>query len=211
VSNQECSIEQGVRVKLSGVVSAHSQSPNCSTSQVWKEILTSSFVETRFQNVLKRATLLQRTSWFWHRECSTELCDRAVAIIAATSNDYRQLLIKQNQLANAVIELDPEAELLLLISPLQDFVFGTVLSTGESFCTHILLIHNKQQSFWSGDRWRRWGAEQVAINNSVFSTASKVFKSEVTPLNNHNLARCENSQSSVRSSLSTRTTRNGGK
>ncbi|RCJ40941.1 hypothetical protein A6770_36845 [Nostoc minutum NIES-26] len=177
----------------------------------WKRIFISSFVETRFQNVLKKATLLQRTSWFWHRECSTDLCDRAIAIIAATSNDYRQLLIKQNQLATAVIELDPEAELLLLISPLQDFVFGTVLSTGESFCTHILLIQNKQQSFWSGDRWRRWGTEQVVINNSVSSTASKVFKSEVTPINNHNLARCENSQSSVRSSLSTRTTRNGGK
>ncbi|RCJ40104.1 hypothetical protein A6770_38210 [Nostoc minutum NIES-26] len=193
------------------MVSAQSFSPNCSKSQVWKEILINSFVETRFQNVLKRATLLQQTSWFWHRECSTKLCDRALAIIACSINDYRQLLIKQNQLANTVIELDPEAELLLLISPLQDFVFGTVLSTLESFCTHILFTQNKQQSFQSGDRWRRWGTEQLAINNSVSSTASKVFKSEVTQLNNHNLARCENNRSFVRSSLSTRTTRNGGK
>ncbi|MBW4678478.1 MAG: hypothetical protein KME52_32255 [Desmonostoc geniculatum HA4340-LM1] len=176
----------------------------------WKRVFISSFVDTRFQNVLKRAALLQRTSLFWYRECSTELCDRAIAIIGATSNDYRQLLIKQNQLANAVIESDPEAELLLLISPLQDFVFGTVLSTGDSFCTHILFIHNKQ-SFWSGERCKRWETEQVAINNSVSSTASKVFKSEVTQLNNHILARCENNRSFVRSSLSTRTTRNGGK
>ncbi len=209
--NQECPIEQGVGVRLSGVVRVPPLELSSDALEKWKRVFISSFVDTHFQNVLKRATLLQQTSWFWHRECSTELCDRAIAIIAATSNDYRQLLIKQNQLANTVIELDSEAELLLLISPLQDFVFGTVLSTRDSFCTHILFIHNKEQSFWSGDRWKRWETEQVAINNSVSSTASKVFKSEVTQLNNHILARCENNRSFVRSSLSTRTTRNGGK
>ncbi|MBD6621086.1 hypothetical protein FNW02_36580 [Komarekiella sp. 'clone 1'] len=74
------------------------------------------------------------------------LSDRAIAIIACNTNDYKQILIKQNQLAQAVQELDQQAELLLLISPDQNFVFGTVLSTLESFSTHILLREQKQRS-----------------------------------------------------------------
>ncbi len=70
----------------------------------------------------------------------------AIAIIACSTNDYKQILIKQNQLAQTVQELDPQAELLLLISSDQNFVFGTVLETGEVFSTHILLREQKQSS-----------------------------------------------------------------
>lgn len=173
MKNNDRPVKEEIDVKLSGVVTAQSFSPNCSTSGVWKGILISSFVETRFQNVLRRATLLQRTSWFWHRECSIDLCDRAIAIIACSSNDYRQLLIKQNQLANAVIELDPEAELLLLISPIQDYVFATVLETGEIFSTHILF---RQQS---GDCSQRLRRKEITVNNSVPLTVSRVAKQGV--------------------------------
>lgn len=45
----------------------------------------------------------------------------------------------------------------------------------------------------------------------VGQNVQRLINQEVTQLNNHNLARCENNRSFVRSSLSTRTTRNGGK
>ncbi|WZF22038.1 hypothetical protein WKK05_40470 (plasmid) [Nostoc sp. UHCC 0302] len=112
-----------------------SQQPSFDEQQKY----SSYFRETHFQNVLTRAALLERTNWFWHRGNSIHISNRAVAIISATSNDYKQILIKQNQLVNTVFELDPQAELLLLISPELDFVFGTVLETGEMFSTHILI------------------------------------------------------------------------
>ncbi|MBW4566428.1 MAG: hypothetical protein KME32_36345 [Mojavia pulchra JT2-VF2] len=129
------------RVRLSGVVTApHGHSPNCSASGAWKEILISSFVETRFKNVLARTTVLPKVGWFWHHPNSTHVTDEAVALIAYNTNDYKQILIKHNQLTNTLQDLDPVAEVLLLISPVEDFVFGTVSETREMFSTHILFV-----------------------------------------------------------------------
>ncbi|MBD2452368.1 hypothetical protein H6G76_35770 [Nostoc sp. FACHB-152] len=127
-------------VRLSGVVTApYADSQNGQ----WKEILISS-VETRFKNVLARATVLQRLDWFWHSDSSMHLCEEAVALVAHNANDYRQILIKQNHLASTLPDLDPVAEVLLLVSPQSDYVFGTVLETGEKFSTHILFVQQKQ-------------------------------------------------------------------
>ncbi|MBD2451980.1 hypothetical protein H6G76_33670 [Nostoc sp. FACHB-152] len=136
-------VKDAGRVRLSGVVTApyeHSQ------NEQWKEILIGSFVETRFKNVLARATVLPRVDWFWHQESSLHLCEEAAAIIADNANDYRQILIKHNQLASTLPDLDPVAEVLLLVSPSSNFVFGTVLETLEMFSTHILFVQKEQQS-----------------------------------------------------------------
>jgi hypothetical protein len=140
---------EGIRVRLSGVVTVpYADSHN----EQWKEILISSFVETRFKNVLTRATVLQRVDWFWHQPNSMQLCEEAVAVVANNTNDYRQILIKQNHLASTLPDLDPDAEVLLLVSSEQDFVFGTSLLTGEMFSTHILFVQeclrqNSQTNF----------------------------------------------------------------
>ncbi|WP_341531747.1 hypothetical protein WKK05_39230 (plasmid) [Nostoc sp. UHCC 0302] len=141
-----------------------SQQPNFDGQQKY----SSYFRETRFQNVLTRAALLERTNWFWHRGNSTQISDHAVAIIACSSNDFKQILIKQNQLANTVFELDPQAELLLLVSPELDFVFGTVLETGEMFSTHILFTQSNPQD---GCGSKTISPKELAINSSVSSTA----------------------------------------
>jgi hypothetical protein len=144
VKNGKCPIKEAVKVKLSGVVSVpHTPHHNSDALEKW---IISSFSETRFQNVLKRATVRSRLSWFWHHLNQTHLSDRAIAIISATINDYIQVLTKRYQLVETVRELDPLAELLLLIDPEQDFVFGIVLSTGEFFSTHILLCQKREGS-----------------------------------------------------------------
>ncbi|WP_341531448.1 hypothetical protein WKK05_37710 (plasmid) [Nostoc sp. UHCC 0302] len=153
MKNGDRPIQEGVGYRLSGVVCVPSQQPNFDVQQKW---IISSFAETRFQNVLKRARILPKTSWFWHHKNKTQLCEKALAIISVTANDYIQALTKRYQLTNALIELDPQAELLLLISPELDFVFGTVLETGEMFSTHIL--------------FREKGAERQLSNFSGVST-----------------------------------------
>ncbi|MBE9037020.1 hypothetical protein, partial [aff. Roholtiella sp. LEGE 12411] len=143
MKNGKSPIKERVEVRLSGVVSApHTPHLNFDSLSKW---ILSSFRETRFQNVLKRATVRSRYCWFWHHSCSgsrlkgkgqgentrplpltpdplpdfflkssMQMSDRAIAIIACNTNDYKQILIKQNQLAQTVQELDPESELLLL-------------------------------------------------------------------------------------------------
>lgn len=174
MKNNDHPAQEGIRVKLSGVVTAlHDHTPNCSASKQWKEVLISSFVERRFQRVLARGIVLPRVSWFWHCFFNTHISDKAVALIADNTNDYRQILFKHNQLASTLQDLDPHAEVLLLISPVQDYVFGTVLETFEMFSTHILFTQQKQYSFNNQKCWRRWESEQVAINNSVSLTAKE--------------------------------------
>ncbi|NDJ25935.1 hypothetical protein GS682_30995 [Nostoc sp. B(2019)] len=142
--NDKYPIKEGVEVRLSGVVCVPHTTPlNFDALNNW---IISSFKETRFKNVLQRARVLPQTSWFWHHLNHTHLSEAAIAIIACNTNDYKQILIKQNQLAQAVQELNPQAELLLLISSDQNFVFGTVLETLESFSTHILLREQKLSS-----------------------------------------------------------------
>ncbi|MBE9038878.1 hypothetical protein, partial [aff. Roholtiella sp. LEGE 12411] len=111
MKNGKSPIKEVVEVRLSGVVSVPHTPHNSDALEKW---IISSFRETRFQNVLKRATVRSRLSWFWHHLNHTHLSDRAIAIIACNTNDYKQILIKQNQLAQTVQELDPESELLLL-------------------------------------------------------------------------------------------------
>lgn len=145
MKNYDRPVQQEIRVRLSGVVTVpHRHSANCSASGNWKKILIGSFAETRFKNVLGRTTVLQRVDCFWHQENSLHLCEEAVALVANNTNDYRQILIKHWNLANTLQDLDAFAEVLLLISPLEDFVFGTVLGTGEMFSTHILFVQQKQ-------------------------------------------------------------------
>ncbi|MBD2472607.1 hypothetical protein [Nostoc sp. FACHB-145] len=141
MTNKKYPIPEGSRVLLSGVVTTP-HNPNCFAS--WKEILISSFVETRFKNVLARAAVLRRANWFWHNHSSLHLCEGAVALVADNTNDYRQILIKQNHLTSTLQDLDEQAEVLLLVSPLRDFVFGTMLESGEMFSTHILFVQQKQ-------------------------------------------------------------------
>ncbi|MBE9210867.1 hypothetical protein IQ244_31080 [Nostoc sp. LEGE 06077] len=149
MKNCDRPIQEGIRVRLSGVVTVpYADSQNGQ----WKEILISSFLETRFKNVLARTTVLQRVDWLWHQENSMHLCKEAVALAAENTNDYRQILIKQNHLASTLPDLDPVAEVLLLVAPWQDFVFGTVIETGEMFSTHILFVQecwrqNSQTNF----------------------------------------------------------------
>ncbi|BBD63177.1 hypothetical protein NIES2109_60270 (plasmid) [Nostoc sp. HK-01] len=129
------------RIKLSSVVTApyaHSQNGQ------WKERLISSFVQTRFKNVLARATVLPKVNCFWHSHSSMQLCKEAVALVADNTNDYRQILTKHNHLASTLEDLDPVTEVLLLISPQEDYVFGTVLETFEMFSTHIRFVQQKQ-------------------------------------------------------------------
>ncbi len=174
VINGKCSIQEGVGVRLSGVVSApHTIHLNFDALDKW---IISSFKETRFRNVLQRARVLPQTSWFWHRESNTHISDLAVAIIACNTNDYKQILIKQNQLASAVQELHPKSELLLLISPDQNFVFGTVLETGESFSAHILFTENKEESWGGSWCWECWGSKEVANSNSFERFAIEGFQ-----------------------------------
>ncbi|WP_226889734.1 hypothetical protein [Nostoc sp. MG11] len=155
--NGKCPAKIGV--KLSGVVSV-SRTPHLNFDALQKWII-SSFKETRFKNVLQRARVLPQTSWFWHHLNHTQLSEAAIAIIASNTNDYKQILIKQNQLAQAVQELAPQSELLLLISSDQNFVFGTVLSTLESFSTHILFRQKKEQNSLG------WGIKEAANSNSL--------------------------------------------
>ncbi|HEY9799763.1 MAG TPA: hypothetical protein V6D25_05335 [Leptolyngbyaceae cyanobacterium] len=127
--------------KLSGVVTV---ADDHSTKAVgWKQRLISSFAQARFQNVLCRATVLPRVNWAWHSSGGMQLCEEAIAIIAQDTNDYRQILIRCNHLANTLQDLDASAALLLMISPGQDFAFGIDLTTGEFFSTHILLTQKK--------------------------------------------------------------------
>ncbi|MBW4690105.1 MAG: hypothetical protein KME40_34765 [Komarekiella atlantica HA4396-MV6] len=209
--NDECPVQEGVEVRLSGVVCIpHTPHLNFNALDKW---IISSFRETRFCNVLKRARVLPQTSWFWHHSCSgsrlkgkgqgeikdekgekrkgkrseenplppltfapdplpdfflkssMHISDLAIAIIACNTNDYKQILIKQNQLAQAVQELAPQSELLLLISSDQNFVFGTVLETLEVFSTHILFTQKKE----SREGWDRWRSQDIAIHNSPAS------------------------------------------
>ncbi|MCC5640160.1 hypothetical protein LC593_30885 [Nostoc sp. CHAB 5844] len=158
---------EGSRVKLSGVVTA--PHPEHFALEAWKELLIASFVETRFQNVLARARVLQPIKWFWHSLSNTHISDKAVAIIADNTNDYRQILIKHNQLTNTVKDLHPEAEVLLLVSPEQDFVFGAILETGEIFSTHILFT---EYSGRSNQELRRKHDRYVAkLNSSIYSNS----------------------------------------
>ncbi|HEY9799149.1 MAG TPA: hypothetical protein V6D25_02230 [Leptolyngbyaceae cyanobacterium] len=126
--------------KLSGVVTYdHSLS-----AVAWKQRLISSFAQSRFKDVLTRATLLPRVNWAWHSCGGMQLCDWAIAVIAQDTNDYRQILINCHHLASALQDLDPSATLLLMVSPGQDFAFGIDLTTGEFFSTHIVLTQKQR-------------------------------------------------------------------
>ncbi|MBU7585682.1 MAG: hypothetical protein KAF91_22825 [Nostoc sp. TH1S01] len=175
MKNYDHPVTNAGRVRLSGVVTVpYADSQNGQ----WKEILISSFVETRFKNVLARTTVLQRVDWFWHSEDSLHLCSEAVALVAHNANDYRQILIKHNQLASTLPDLDPVAEVLLLVSPLQNFVFGTVLETGEMFSTHILFVQQEQ--------YNRGATVQKCLGQNSTTVAQN--RSDATPPSSLSLA-----------------------
>lgn len=153
------------KVKLSGVVS-YDHSQDCCAG-AWKQRLISSFAQVRFRNVLARATVLPRVNWFWHSCGLTQLCSEAIAIIAQDTNDYREILINCHHLANTLQENDPSAALLLMISPGQDFAFGTDLATGEFFSTHIVLTQKQRPS-------NPGSQKQLALNNCISLPVSKV-------------------------------------
>ncbi|MBD2505011.1 hypothetical protein H6G83_31165 [Anabaena azotica FACHB-119] len=142
--------------KLAGVVTVPD---NHSLSAVaWKKKLISSFPQPRFKDVLTRATVLPRVSWFWHSCEMMQICQQAIAIIASDTDDYRQILINCNHLSSTLQDLDASAALLLMISPGQDFVFGLNLTTGEFFSTHIVLTQKQRPSnLKQGVGCRVWG------------------------------------------------------
>ncbi|MBD2505228.1 hypothetical protein [Anabaena azotica] len=151
--------------KLSGVVTVPD---NHSLSAVaWKKKLISSFPQPRFKDVLTRATVLPRVSWFWHSCEMMQICQQAIAIIALDTHDYRKILIECDELAIRLQNLDPSAALLLMVSPGQDFAFGIDLTTGEMFSTHILLTQ-KQRPSTPGLQ------KQLALNNCVPLPVPKV-------------------------------------
>ncbi|WP_224095595.1 hypothetical protein [Nostoc sp. MS1] len=117
VKNQELLTSQdSCKLKLSGMVTLmYDHSPDC-LAGAWKQRLINSFIQPRFRNVLARTTVLRRVSWFWHCPGVTQLCSDVIAIIADGTNDYRQILIKYNHLANTLQDLDPSNAFLLVIA-----------------------------------------------------------------------------------------------
>jgi hypothetical protein len=93
-------------------------------------------VEGNFRNILTRAKILKRKVWLISRDRERNIAGLAV-VITSTTDDYSQLLLKGEELAQKVRSHFAGVDLLLLLPPNESFVLGMVLATGESFSTLV--------------------------------------------------------------------------
>jgi hypothetical protein len=108
--------------------------------EAWIKYFVLSFSPSKLRSVLKAARFLRRPSEAWQVNPFKVVSGLAVVITCDSWKDYNLLGLKSKQLAYRIRKLDPEVELLMLLSPDQTIMSVTVIATLER-----LAIKNEQR------------------------------------------------------------------
>ncbi|WGV29093.1 hypothetical protein [Halotia branconii] len=103
------------------------------TPKTWITKFVYSFKEGNFRRILETARFLRRLGGVWQANSLRVISGLAVVITCDTWKDYKQLVTKTKQLSYRIRKLDPQVDLLLLLSPDETITEVTVLATLESF------------------------------------------------------------------------------
>jgi hypothetical protein len=107
--------------------------PSAFLVEAWITKFVYSFRAGSFRSILETARFLRRTSGVWQANSLKVVSGLAVVITCDTWSDYKQLVAKTKQLSYRIRKLDPEVDLLLLLSPDEVVMAVTMLATLESF------------------------------------------------------------------------------
>ncbi|MBD2492307.1 hypothetical protein [Aulosira sp. FACHB-615] len=114
----------------SDVTSAQAEMENL---EAWIRNFVYSFSQGRLQNLLSKAKFLRRHDEAWRFNPFQVVSGLAILITCDSWQDYRQLVAKHKQLAYRIRKLDPQIDLLMLISPDLTIAEITILATVEKF------------------------------------------------------------------------------
>lgn len=98
---------------------------------LWIRNFVFSFESGKLRSVLEAARFLRRKSGAWQVNPCHIISGIAVVINCDSWKDYKLLATKNKQLAYRIRKLDPEVDLLMLLSPDQTIVEITIVTTLE--------------------------------------------------------------------------------
>ncbi|MBD2472010.1 hypothetical protein [Nostoc sp. FACHB-145] len=120
--------------------------PNLTSAQIemekleaWIRNFVFSFELSKLRSILANAKFLHKPIGAWQVNPLKVLSGLAVFITCDSWKDYRQLVAKNKQLAYRIRKLDPEVDLLMLLSPDETIVEVTVIATFERFTLDRLI------------------------------------------------------------------------
>ncbi|MCC5666885.1 hypothetical protein LC653_24070 [Nostoc sp. CHAB 5784] len=115
----------------------------------WIRNFVFSFESGKLRSVLEAARFLRRNSGAWQVNPFKIISGLAVVINCDSWKDYKLLATKNKQLAYRIRKLDPEVDLLMLLSPDETIVSVTVIATLSKVVIKDFLRHsprNKQHT-----------------------------------------------------------------
>ncbi|MEA5504329.1 hypothetical protein VB735_14645 [Halotia wernerae UHCC 0503] len=107
--------------------------------EAWIRHFVLSFSNSKLRSVLSAARFLRRPSGAWEVNRFKIVSGLAIVITCDTWVDYRQLVVKNKQLSYRIRTLDPEVDLLMLLSPDETIIEVTLIATLERFTIERLL------------------------------------------------------------------------
>ncbi|WP_341531615.1 hypothetical protein WKK05_36695 (plasmid) [Nostoc sp. UHCC 0302] len=99
--------------------------------EAWIRNFVKSFELGKLRSILSDARFLRRPAGVWQESPFKVISGLAIVITCDGWKDYKQLVAKNKQLAYRIRKLDPEIDLLMLLSPDQTIVEVTVIATLE--------------------------------------------------------------------------------
>jgi hypothetical protein len=97
----------------------------------WIRNFVFSFESGKLRSVLETARFLRRPAGAWQVNPFKVISGLAVVITSDSWKDYKLLVTKTKQLAYRIRKLDPEVDLLMLLSPDETIVEITIVTTLE--------------------------------------------------------------------------------
>ncbi|QFS51093.1 hypothetical protein [Nostoc sphaeroides] len=98
---------------------------------LWIRNFVFSFESGKLRSVLETARFLRRKSGAWQVNPFKLISGLAIVITCDSWKDYKLIVTKNKQLAYRIRKLDPEVDLLMLLSPDQTIVEITIVTTLE--------------------------------------------------------------------------------
>ncbi|MBD2452267.1 hypothetical protein H6G76_35240 [Nostoc sp. FACHB-152] len=99
--------------------------------EAWIKNFVLSFSQGKLQSVLSAAKFFRRPGGAWQVNPFKVVSGLTIIITCNSWKDYKQLVAKNKQLAYRIRKLDPEVDLLMLLSPDFSIVEVTVIATME--------------------------------------------------------------------------------
>ncbi|MBW4565322.1 MAG: hypothetical protein KME32_30395 [Mojavia pulchra JT2-VF2] len=107
--------------------------------EAWIKYFVFSWSPGKLRSVLEAARFLRRDAGAWQVNPFKVISGKAVVITCDSWKDYKLLVAKTKQLAYKIRKLDPEVDLLILLSPDQTIVEITIVKTLETLAIKNLI------------------------------------------------------------------------